>query len=215
MSEANWDQHVAMSTFRYNCSVISATGLTPYCTTFGVHAFEFDGGLGLELRLEEEPEDLPKALARIHQELLSAGHRSGGTAANYYDRAVKACSYSVGDPILLYYSTGEIEQGRKLRVPWLGPYRVVARHSSVAYTIRSELDDSEGTTHVNRLKKITEDSDLSDVRRPQYGMWPDVRRVLRGILVGGRRGPRAPSINSVAEGVMVSNGCQRRRFRIV
>jgi hypothetical protein len=35
---------------------------------------------------------------------------------------------------------------------------------------------------VNQLKKITEDSDLSDVRRPQYGMWPDVRRVLRGIL---------------------------------
>jgi hypothetical protein len=35
---------------------------------------------------------------------------------------------------------------------------------------------------VNQLKKITEDSDLSDVRRPQYGMWPDVRQVLRGIL---------------------------------
>jgi hypothetical protein len=64
--------------------------------TFGVHAFEFDAGLGLELRLEEEPEDLPKALARIHQELLSAGHRSRGTAATYYDRAVKACSYNSG-----------------------------------------------------------------------------------------------------------------------
>jgi hypothetical protein len=35
---------------------------------------------------------------------------------------------------------------------------------------------------VNRQKKITEDSELSDVRRPQYAMWPDVRRVLRGIL---------------------------------
>jgi transposase InsO family protein len=138
MDEENWDQHVAMATFRFNCSVSSATGLTPYYATFGVHAFEFDAGHGLELRLEEEPEDLPKALARIHQELLSAGHRSRGTAATYYDRAVKACSYNVGDRMLLYYPPGEIEQGRKPRVPWLGPYRVVARHSSVAYTIRSE-----------------------------------------------------------------------------
>jgi hypothetical protein len=132
--------------------------------------------------LEAEPEDLPKALARIHQELLSAGHRSRGTAATYYDRAVRACTYNVGDRRLHYYPPGEIEQGRKLRVSWRGLNRVVARHSSVSYSIRRELDDSEGTAHVNRLKKITEDSDLSDVRRPQYGMWPGVRRVLRGIL---------------------------------
>jgi Integrase zinc binding domain/RNase H-like domain found in reverse transcriptase len=53
LDEANWDTHVTFAAFRYNSSMNSATGVTPYRAMFGVDVFEFDVGLGLQLRLEE------------------------------------------------------------------------------------------------------------------------------------------------------------------
>jgi hypothetical protein len=94
---------------------------------------------------------------------MSTGLHSRDVAATYYDRAVKECKYEVGDRVLLYQSQGAMEQGRKLRVPWPGPYRVVARQSSVGYTIKSEMNELEARVHVNRLRMIADDTDLSDV----------------------------------------------------
>lgn len=74
--EANWDKHLCFATFRYNCSENSATIKTPYRAMFGVDAFEFDCGLGLQLRLEDDPTDLPARLAEIHADLLKQGNRS-------------------------------------------------------------------------------------------------------------------------------------------
>jgi hypothetical protein len=56
---------------------------------FGVDVFEFDAGIGLQLRLDDEPEDLAERLGRIHKDLLSAGRRSRTQAARYYDQAVE------------------------------------------------------------------------------------------------------------------------------
>jgi hypothetical protein len=76
LDEANWDTHVTFAAFRYNSSMNSATGVTPYRAMFGVVVFECDAGLGLQLHLKEEPEDLPSRLAAVHANLLSAGKRS-------------------------------------------------------------------------------------------------------------------------------------------
>lgn len=54
MDEENWDRHVSLAVFRYNCSEHSATKTTPYRAMFGVGTFEFDGEIGLQMRLGYE-----------------------------------------------------------------------------------------------------------------------------------------------------------------
>ena len=187
--ETDWDKHVAFAVFRYNASRNSATGMTPFYAMFGVEAFEWDSCLGLALRLEEEPENVAERLAEAHAQLWKTSMKSRKAAQKQYDKAVVECQYSVGDRVMLYHPPGELEVGRKLRVPWLGPYRVVEKHSDCGYSIRSELGEKLARVHVNRLKKIPEGL-LAEAGSPQQGLWPDVRREVRGILAkrgSGRR----------------------------
>jgi hypothetical protein len=96
-----------------------------------VDPFEFDACLGLELRLEDEPHDVAQRLAEVHGQLYKKAMRSRAAAQAQYDKAVQMCSYAVGDRVLIYHTPGETESGRKLRAPWIGPYRITERHSAV------------------------------------------------------------------------------------
>jgi hypothetical protein len=139
-------------------------------------------GLGLQLRLEEKPEDLPSLLAAVHADLFSAGNRSRSAAEKFYNRAVAECSYAFGDRVLIFHPPGLVETGRKLRVPWIGPYRIVESQSDVSYVLRSEIEGKSARVHVNRLRKIAKDEDLAETGDPLTGMWPDSRRILSAVL---------------------------------
>jgi hypothetical protein len=146
-----------------------------------VDPFKFDACLGLELRLEDEPHEVAQRLAEVHDQLYKKAWRSRAAAQVQYDKAVKMCSYAVGDRVLIYLTPGETESGRKLRVPWIGPYRITERHSAVGYTAVSELEGKTARVHVNRLKAVPDGREV-DAPAPEQGLCPDVRRVLRGIL---------------------------------
>jgi hypothetical protein len=126
--EEDWDRHLAFAVFRYNASCKEATGVSPFRALFGVDPFEFDACLGLELRLENEPHDVAQRLAEVHGQFYEKDMRSRAAAQVQYDKAVQMCSYAVGDRVLIYHTPGERESGRKLRVPWIGPYRITERH---------------------------------------------------------------------------------------
>jgi hypothetical protein len=139
-------------------------------------------GLGLQLHLEEKPEDLPSRLAAVHADLLLAGKHSRSAAEKFYNRAVAECSYAIGDRVLIFHPPGLVETGRKLRVPWIGPYRIVESQSDVSYVLRSEIEGKSARVHVNRLRKIAGDEDLAETGDPLTGMWPDSRRILSAVL---------------------------------
>jgi hypothetical protein len=88
------------------------------------------------------------------------------------------CSYAVEDRVLIYHTPGETESSRKLRVPWIGPYRITERHSAVGYSSVSELEGKTARVHVNRMKAVPDGREV-DTSAPEQGLWPDVRRVLR------------------------------------
>jgi Integrase core domain len=184
LDEADWDHHVAMATFRYNSSVHRATKCTPHSAMFGVDVFEFDAGIGLQVRLEDEPEDLAERLAAVHKDLLAAGKQSRTSAAKHYDKAVLDTKFEIGDRVLIYNPPGDVEVGRKLRVPWIGPHRITEKHSPVGYSMVSEIEGKRARAHVNRLRKIAPET-LAETANPEAGLWPDSRRLLRGSL--GRR----------------------------
>jgi hypothetical protein len=66
--------------------------------------------------------------------------RSRAAAQVQYDKAVHMCSYAVGDRVLIYHTPGETESGRKLCVPWVGPYLITERHSAAGYSAVSKLE---------------------------------------------------------------------------
>jgi hypothetical protein len=119
-----------------------------------VDPFEFGSCLGLELILEDEPHDVAQRLAEVYGQLYRKAMCSRAAARAQYDKAVQMCSYAVGDKVLIYHTPGETESGRKLRVPWIGSYRITERHSAVGYSSVSELEDKTARVHVNRLKAV-------------------------------------------------------------
>jgi hypothetical protein len=135
---------------------------------FGVDVFEFDAGVGLQLRLDDEPTNLAERLKEVHRDLLIAGRRSRTVAARYYDLAVKETSFVVGDRVLIWHPPGEVEVGRKLRVPWIGPYRIIDQHSPVSYSLKAEGGEKVARAHVNRLRKVEPEA-LVETSEPKDG----------------------------------------------
>jgi hypothetical protein len=135
--EEDWNRHLAFTVFCYNASCNEATSVSQFRAIFGVNPFEFDACLGLELYLQDEPHDVAQRLEKVHRQLHKKAMCTGAAAQAQYDKAVQMCSYAVGDRVLIYHTPGETESGPKLRVPWIGPYRIKERHSAVGYYAES------------------------------------------------------------------------------
>jgi hypothetical protein len=122
--EEDWDRHLAFAVFRYNASCTEATGVHRFVLYSAWTRLSFFACLGLELRLEDKPHDVAQRLAEVHGQLYKKAMRSRAATQVQYDKAVQICSYAVGDRLLIYHTPGETESGRKLRVPWIGTYRI-------------------------------------------------------------------------------------------
>jgi Integrase core domain len=181
LDEENWDLSLSMLTFRYNATKHAATGMTPYRAVLGTEVSEFDCGLLQRWRIDDEPENIAQRLAEIHAHLLTRGLKSRDEAALAYDRAVWLVAFAGGDRVLVYDEAGAVAQGRKLRLPWLGPYRVEKKLSDVSYVLCAENDAREARVYVFRMRRWDSNSE-ENAREPEAGVWPDSRRVLRGIL---------------------------------
>ena len=190
--ERDWDEHLPMACFRYNTSVHDSTGLTPFKAVFGVEAFDFDNEVGVRMRQDDRTEAggrLDERLAELHRSLLSAGFAARRRAEKQYNKLVAECQYEVGDRVLVYDPPAAVERGRKLRTPWLGPYRVTEKLSPISYVLTSEIESRVARAHVNRLRKL--DPEVSETGDPRDGVFPDSRRLIRMIsddrVLHGRR----------------------------
>jgi hypothetical protein len=155
--------------------------MTPYRAVLGTEVFEFDYGLLQRWRIDDEPENLAQRLAEIHAHLLARGLKVRDEAALAYDRAVRLVEFAEGERVLVYDEAGAVVQGRMLRLPWLGPYCVEKKLSDVSYVLCAENNARVARVHVNRMRRWDSKAE-ENAREPEAGMWPDSRRVLRGIL---------------------------------
>jgi transposase InsO family protein len=159
LDEEDWDLSLPMAVFRYNATQHAATGMTPYKAVLGSEDFVFDCGLLQRWNSDAEPEDLARRLAKFHAELQRKGLKSRDEAARAYNRAVDHTQFEEGIRVLVYDEADALAQGRKLRQPWLGPYRVEKRLSDVSYILRAENDASVARVHVNRMRGWTSDAE--------------------------------------------------------
>jgi Integrase core domain len=197
IDEENWYEIFPLVTFQHNASQHSATKITPFRAMFGTEPFEFDCGLQLRFRADDEPTQLAARLREIHTQLLRRGIQSREIASRVHDSAVQEVEFPEGGRVLVYDEPTAAGQGRKMRVPWMGPYRVEKRLSPVGYLLRAESDGRTARVHANRIRAVRPGVNESP-RDPQAGMWPDSRRMLRSILerreVGGVVEYRVPRV---------------------
>jgi hypothetical protein len=59
--------------------------------------------------------------------------------------------------------------------------------SDVSYILRAENDARVARVHVNRMLGWTSGAE-ENARKPEFSMWPDSRRTLRGILERREKG---------------------------
>jgi hypothetical protein len=159
LDEEDWDLSLSMAVFRYNATQHAATEMTPYKAVLGLEVFEFDCGLLQSWNIDAMPEDLSRRRAEVHAELLRKGLKRRDEAARAYNRAVDMTQFEEGSRMLVYNEAGALAQGRKLRHPWLGPYRVEKRLSDVSYILCAENDARVSRVYVDRMREWTSDAE--------------------------------------------------------
>jgi hypothetical protein len=179
-----------MACFRYNTSVHEATGITAFKAMYGVKAFDFDSEIGLNKMLDDRRDDteLSRKLQSIHNELYQRGLNARISAAKQDYKGLRSVQYKDRDRVLLFHPPVLVEQGRKLRSPWFGPYRIREKLGDVGYLFEAEKSGEVARVHVNRLRNFAES--FKEVDSPQNGVFPDSRslalrikddRVLEGV----------------------------------
>ena len=176
--DSDWDEHVALACLRYNTSIHTATGITPFEAMFGIEAFEAWGEMDLQAS-EVEAEDLPKRLAALHRVLLSRAKCARSRGKNQYDKIVNETAYSIGDRVLMWSIKLGKEEGKKIIRPWTGPYVVKQKLGRVGFELESEVGKKRVRVHVNKLRKIG--SEIVETGEPQDGIFPDNIRLFKRI----------------------------------
>jgi hypothetical protein len=116
----------------------------------------------------------------IHDELYRKGVHARGQAASQYNRALKEVQFYEGERVLLFHPPGQIEQGRKLRTPLLGPYRVKEKLSTIGYLLESEVTKEAARVHVNRMRNFSEE--FAELGSLQTGVFPDSHRMALRVI---------------------------------
>lgn len=198
-NESDWSDHLSMACFRYNTTENSATKMTPYKAVFGIEAFDFDAEAGKRMAIDEEcqsPEELQKRLKELHYQLHLNGTDSRMSAAKQYNKLVQENEYEIGDRVMIFNPRHCVERGRKLKFPWIGPYRIDEKLTSVAYMVRSEIGGHLARVHVNRLRAF--DDDVNETGDPLDGVFPDSRRIIQSIIdVKARKDKRKFKVKAV------------------
>ncbi|GJZ63662.1 putative reverse transcriptase domain-containing protein [Tanacetum coccineum] len=137
---SSWDCHLPLVEFSYNNSY---------------HA-------SIKITSPELIRETTEKIVQIKSRLLTARSRQ----KSYADRRTKPFEFEVGDKVLLKVSSwkGAVRFGKreKLSPRYVGPIRILARVSHVAYTLElpEELKGIHSTFHVLNLKKCLAEGDI-------------------------------------------------------
>ncbi|GKE33555.1 putative reverse transcriptase domain-containing protein [Tanacetum coccineum] len=139
---SSWDRHLPLVEFSYNNSYHASIKVAPYEALYG--------------RKCRSP------VCWSENRLLTACSRQ----KSYADRRTKPLEFKLGDMVLLKVSLwkGAVRFGKrgKLSLRYIGPFKILARVSPVAYTLElpEELKGIHSTFHVSNIKKCLAKGDI-------------------------------------------------------
>nr|GEZ62300.1 putative reverse transcriptase domain-containing protein [Tanacetum cinerariifolium] len=162
---STWDHHLPFVEFSYNNSYHASIKAAPYKALYGrkyrspVCCSEVGDS---QLTGPELIRDMTKKIVQIKNRLLTTCSRQ----KSYADKRPKPLEFEVGDMVLLRVSPwkGAVCFGKreKLSPRNIGPFKILARVGSVAYTLEltEELKGIHSTFHVSNLKKCLAKGDV-------------------------------------------------------
>lgn len=107
--------------------------------TLEVEAFDWDCELGLQERLDDRTVPYPLARMRLlHEEILKKSVTAKAVAEKFYNKNVEEKMYEGDDRGLIYDFEGSVKAGGKIRVPWLGTYKVVEKVTDINCILEAE-----------------------------------------------------------------------------
>ncbi len=77
-------------------------------------------------------EKLWQKLAWLYQDLIQKGHKAIDRAEKFYNKAIHEVAYAEGERFLVYNPQADLEKGRKLSAPWIGPNVFVEKLSNIS-----------------------------------------------------------------------------------
>nr|GEV46571.1 putative reverse transcriptase domain-containing protein [Tanacetum cinerariifolium] len=159
------DHHLPLVEFSYNNSYYASIKATPYealyrrkCRSPVCWSEVGDS----QLTSPELIRDTPKKIVQIKNRLLATRSRQ----KSYADKRLKPLEFKVGDMVLLKVSSwkGTVHFGKRdnLSPCYIGPFKILARVGSLAYTLElpEELKGIHSTFHVLNLKKCLAENDV-------------------------------------------------------
>ncbi|KAD4586100.1 hypothetical protein E3N88_23701 [Mikania micrantha] len=171
-TDGHWDDHLPLVEFSYNNSYHASIGMPPYEALYGRRCRTpvCWGGVGQkEVGSKAAVLDLTEKLQLVKARMKAAQDRQ----KSYADKRRRPIEFEVGDQVLLKVSPWKgiirFRKRGKLSPRFIGPFRIMARVSKVAY--RLDLPDELGgihpTFHVSHLRKCLAD-DVAYVPQVKY-----------------------------------------------
>ena len=180
----DWEDYLRPLCMAYNSSVNPTPGYTPFFLMFGRQArMPIDVQYGQPC----ETECLETYAAGLRSKLELAfkcvrqrmGHQLQ-RQKEFYDRRIHGEPYAKGSLVWLCSPVVSNRAGKKLHLPWTGPYKVVRRISPVTYRIQqTQFSRKRLVVHFDRLKACPPDIRISNyssqLRSPRLLHSPSTR----------------------------------------
>ncbi|KAJ9515650.1 hypothetical protein QJQ45_002714 [Haematococcus lacustris] len=166
--KTDWDQHLDAVEFAYNSSEHAGTGFTPFYLNYGQHPTT-PSALMLPpptLVPSQAAEDFVTSMRNNLTAARSALQRSIDTQKLHADQHRRHEEFEVGDLVLLSCANLNLQtavNSAKLQPRFVGPFKVLAKHSLVSYKI--DLPSSMRilpTFHISRLRPYLSSSSFPE-----------------------------------------------------
>ncbi|KAJ9510007.1 hypothetical protein QJQ45_011664 [Haematococcus lacustris] len=166
--KTDWDQHLAAVEFAYNSSEHVGTGFTPFYLNYGQHPTTPSALLLPPPTLvpSQAAEDFVTSMRNNLTAARSALQRSIDTQKLHADQHRRHEEFEVGDLVLLSCAHLNLQtavNSAKLQPRFVGPFKVLAKHSPVSYKL--DLPSSMRilpTFHISRLRPYLSSSSFPE-----------------------------------------------------
>ncbi|KAJ9507622.1 hypothetical protein QJQ45_019189 [Haematococcus lacustris] len=166
--KTDWDQHLAAVEFAYNSSEHVGTGFTPFYLNYGQHPTTPSALLLPPPTLvpSQAAEDFVTSMRNNLTAARSALQRSIDTQKLHADQHRRHEEFEVGDLVLLSCANLNLQtavNSAKLQPRFVGPFKVLAKHSPVSYKL--DLPSSMRilpTFHISRLRPYLSSSSFPE-----------------------------------------------------
>jgi hypothetical protein len=171
-SQKDWDTYLPFLCMAYRSTVHESTGQTPNLMMLGrelpmpSHLLAVPPGQDDVKSPVPFVKELRENMQQMHQvarEKLMKSHRK---QKKQYDRGAREKKWEKGMKVWLYNPTKKVERSPKLTIYWEEePYTIIEIVNDVTMKIRKDISTKPRIVHVDRLKKLREQSLEIEINR--------------------------------------------------